>query len=181
MAALTDRLVEQLQTYHAQLHAAIAGVPTELRAAAPPSGGWSVAQIIQHVALIDSRIAMLIARGIAAAPSAGEEPEADSVLQNRKVQAVLDRSRKVESQEMFIPSAEWSHAEGLQKLDEAHARLLEVVRSGAGKALTEIKHPHYLLGDLNLWEWMAFAGTHEARHAAQINDIARELGCTPNP
>jgi uncharacterized damage-inducible protein DinB len=180
MAALTERLVEQLQSYHQQLQAAIEVVPPELRDTVPPSGGWSVAQIIQHVAIIDGRIAQLIERAIASAPASDEEPDIESVLHSRRVQAVLDRSVKVESLEMFVPTEQWSNEEGLQKLAAAHARLLAVVRSAAGKALTDIKYPHYLLGDLDMWRWMAFAGTHEARHAAQITDIARELGCAPN-
>ena len=181
MAALTERLVQQLESYHEQLLAAIAAVPSALRSTVPPTGGWSVAQIIQHVALIDGRIAQMIERAIATAPALQSEPDADAILQSRRVQAVLDRSRKVESQEMFVPTETWSNEEGLQRLDAAFARLTGVVRSAAGKDLVDAKYPHYMLGELNMWQWMAFAGTHEARHAAQITDIARELGCTPNP
>jgi uncharacterized damage-inducible protein DinB len=179
MSSLIDRLIKQLQSYHATLHASIAAVPPDLRTVTPPSGGWSVAQIIQHVAIIDGRIALMLERSIAAAPDADAAPDPDTILQSRRIQAVLDRSVKVETQDQFAPAADWSNEEGLDKLDRAHAHLLEVIRTAEGKALHDIKYPHYILGELNLWQWMAFAGTHEARHAAQIDEIAKELGCAP--
>jgi uncharacterized damage-inducible protein DinB len=35
--------------------------------------------------------------------------------------------------------------------------------------------PHALLGPLTLYEWVLFVGQHEARHAGQVRDIARQL------
>jgi hypothetical protein len=35
--------------------------------------------------------------------------------------------------------------------------------------------PHPALGDQNLYQWIAFVGAHESRHAAQIREIAAAL------
>jgi hypothetical protein len=178
MAGLIPKLIQHLDAHHAALHAAVAAIPKDLRETPPPDGGWSVAQIVEHMTLVDRRFGAMLARAIASAPATAEEPEPDSVLQNRKVLAALNRSVKVESQEQHVPSQGWNTDQALQMLDQAHAELLEVVRAAQGKALHEMKHSHYVLGELNLFQWIAFAGTHEARHAAQILDIGVALGCT---
>jgi hypothetical protein len=48
------------------------------------------------------------------------------------------------------------------------------VRSADGLALSEIVQPHPVLGPINLYQWIAFVGAHEARHAAQVMEL-REL------
>jgi uncharacterized damage-inducible protein DinB len=180
MAGLIPKLIEHLENGHATLQRAVAAIPMEMRSTKPPGGGWSVAQVVQHVAHVNTRFSAMLERGIAAAPDTTQEPDASTVLNSRKVVAVLDRTRRVESQEAFIPTQSWDTDEALQKLDDAHVALLAVVRTAQGKALSGIKYPHYILGELSLFEWIAFAGTHEMRHAAQILEIGEALGCKPS-
>lgn len=180
MAGIIPRLIEHLENSRATLHGAVAAIPVEMRSTPPPGGGWSVAQVIQHVAHVNRRFAAMLERGIAAAPQSSQEPDAASVLNSRKVMAVLDRTTRVESQETFIPTESWDADEALEKFDEAHSLLLDVVRAAEGKALSGIKYPHYVLGELSMFEWIAFAGVHEVRHAAQITEIGEALGCNPS-
>ena len=121
----------------------------------------------------------MLAKAIASAATAHHEPDPDKVINSRRVQAALDRSTKVESKDMFIPIEPMSSKEGLAKLETAFTEMLALVRTAEGKALADIKYPHYVLGDLDMWQWIAFAGTHEARHGMQINEIAKDLGCVP--
>jgi hypothetical protein len=39
-------------------------------------------------------------------------------------------------------------------------------------ALGTLSMPHPLFGPLSAYHWLAFVGGHEARHAAQIREIA---------
>ena len=35
-----------------------------------------------------------------------------------------------------------------------------------------MKQPHPVLGPINIYQWALFVGSHEARHALQIREIA---------
>jgi hypothetical protein len=179
MSALVDRLIDHLELHHAAFLAAVAAVPRDMHDVPPAGGGWTVAQIVQHVALIHGAFTKMLARAIESAAWSDNEPDPDRIINGRRIQAALDRSAKVESKDMFIPVEPMSSKEALTKLETAFSDMVSVVRTAEGKALSDIKYPHYVLGELDMWQWIAFAGTHEARHAMQVNDIAKELGCAP--
>jgi hypothetical protein len=39
-----------------------------------------------------------------------------------------------------------------------------------------VSFPHPVLGPTNGYQWFLFIGSHEARHADQIRETARQLG-----
>ena len=52
---------------------------------------------------------------------------------------------------------------------------LAAIARGDGLALSQVEHPHPIFGPLNLYQWVAFVGAHEARHAAQIREVGAQL------
>jgi hypothetical protein len=54
----------------------------------------------------------------------------------------------------------------------AGAAFRKALVAGDRLALGELVHPHTALGPFNFCQWAAFAGAHEARHAAKIKEIA---------
>jgi len=65
---------------------------------------------------------------------------------------------------LFLESA-W------EALESATESLHKMVVSGDGLALDAVSHPHPALGPMSIYQWIAFVGAHEARHAAQIREI----------
>ncbi len=51
----------------------------------------------------------------------------------------------------------------------------DVLHAGDGLAIGTLSLPHPLFGPLTAYHWLAFVGAHEARHAAQIREIALVL------
>jgi len=49
---------------------------------------------------------------------------------------------------------------------------------GDGLALGEVIQPHLVLGPINIYQWLLFVGSHEARHTAQVREIAAQLNAT---
>jgi hypothetical protein len=45
-----------------------------------------------------------------------------------------------------------------------------------GIAIDAVTHPHPVLGVIDAYQWFIFIGSHEARHAEQIREIATALG-----
>ena len=71
------------------------------------------------------------------------------------------------------PEAAWS------ALERAGDALQKVVMEADGLALGEISAPHRAFGRLSGYQWLAFAGSHESRHAAQIREIGASLAGRP--
>lgn len=173
---MIEQLIEHLARNRVLLHEAVQSVPEALREASPSAGGWSVAQVIQHLVLTDCRFGQLLTQAMAQLEGHGaDQYDVDAFLQSRKLQAVLDRSFKVEAWEAIRPTEAWDARQAWRLLEEERERLLEVIRSTRGMPLGAVQQPHRILGELNLYEWIAFLGTHEARHAAQIRELAATL------
>ena len=56
--------------------------------------------------------------------------------------------------------------------ESARGDLKTVIATADGLAMAEVSAPHPALGPFNGYEWIAFAGSHAARHAAQIKEDA---------
>ncbi len=41
--------------------------------------------------------------------------------------------------------------------------------------------PHRIFGEMNFYQWIVFAGSHEARHAAQVAEIGATLAADNRP
>ena len=60
---------------------------------------------------------------------------------------------------------------GSLALERARDALCNSVRDADGLALGDVVHPHPVLGPINLYQWIAFVGGHEARHAVQVMEL----------
>ncbi len=65
--------------------------------------------------------------------------------------------------------------EALTALDGTRAALLAVLEGAGGRRLEDLSYQHPFAGNLDLYQWIAFVGLHEARHVAQIREIAARL------
>ena len=54
-------------------------------------------------------------------------------------------------------------------------RTRTAIESGDGLALGAIRHTHLRFGELDLYQWILFVAEHEARHTAQVREVARQL------
>ena len=59
----------------------------------------------------------------------------------------------------------------LAALQASRARLLEAIAKADGLPLGTVQVPHPRLGLLTLYEWLLFIARHEARHAAQLDEL----------
>jgi uncharacterized damage-inducible protein DinB len=170
-------LERHLDATREQLRAAIASVPPERRATVPPHGGWSANGVLEHLVIVESSITKLLSAKIAEARAAGVGMETDEspILASLRTERVLDRSVKIEAPERIQPKQTRDYEAAWADLEAARARFKEFLTEADGFAFREISHPHPLFGSLDGYSWIAFLGSHEARHAAQIREIGASL------
>ena len=170
----TRELLDYLAAQRAILRAAFDEVPPDARDRPPAAGQWSPAAIVEHLAIVDSRIAHVLATKIAKGCENGLGPETSTapILPTIAVEQVLDRTVRIAAPEVLHPSGLDANA-AWDALERSTTALRDAVAAGDGLALSTVTHSHPLFGPHSLYYWIAFVGAHEARHAAQIRESMR--------
>lgn len=171
-------LVEYVEAQRAALLDAVALVPEPLRQHPARAGVWSVAEILEHLHLVEHGIGRLLAYGLRRikAEGVGAEQETGSMLASLDAFHLTRRQDPIDAPAPVRPTGEYSAGQALAALEGTRQALLSAINAVDGMAIGEISYPHPLLGSLNLYQWVLFVGEHEARHAAQIEELAQSLG-----
>jgi DinB family protein len=172
----TRELLDYLAQQRAVLRAAFDAVPPALRDYAPAPGKWSAAACVEHLAITGQLVAARLAKNVGDARSAGlgQETSTDPILPQVNVAMVLNRDTKLNAPDPIQPTGLSADA-AWAAIERADAALRDEVKASDGLALGGVSWPHPRFGPLTAYQWIAFHGAHEARHAAQIREIAETL------
>jgi hypothetical protein len=156
------------------LREAFAGVPPERRTGRPAPDRWSAVEIVQHCVLVEQLVIKLLHGLVERARALPPESDDSALLPMKSVSRVEIRTRRVRT----VPPAEPTDAQGERIWDDyaaARARLKTLIATADGLALGNVTAPHPYLGEFSGYEWIAFAGSHAARHADQIREMTVSL------
>jgi hypothetical protein len=165
-----------LDTELARLRSAVETVPSGRRSERPAPDRWSVAEVLEHLAMTEKAVLKACSRYLAAARDAGlsEETETTSVIEALPPDRVADRERRISAPDMLRPTGVDAEA-AWAEIEATRVRLNDFLKSCDGLALGHVSFPHPALGTLNLYQWLLFSAGHHARHAAQIREIAAQF------
>jgi hypothetical protein len=174
MHARIAELMDHLDRTRAALLATVESVPESRRNVSPGSGGWSPAQVLDHLAVVEAGSVRLMAKRIARAREGGlgPDPKTSSVLGALDGQGVASREQRWQAPEIVLPRDGATAASALASLRESRAALLELLRDADGLDLSAVRAMHTRLGDIDMYQWALFIGQHEARHTSQIGEMA---------
>lgn len=172
----TRELLGFLDTQHAALYAAVDDIPPALRERHLTDGAWSVAEILEHLAIVERRLTGRLGQMLADAKARGVDPELDTtpVVLEHEQRMVGDRTRRLEAPDAIRPTGTLDADAALAAAKEARAGLRDMVIEADGLALGTLTAPHPVFGPLNWYQWIAFAAGHQARHTAQIRALPLE-------
>jgi hypothetical protein len=133
----------------------------------PAPEQWSIAEVLEHVVLIETRIHDLIGK-MPEAPEA--EPDRDDQRIDGFILANLHRrSRKVQAPPNLLPARRWSPAEMLEQFSKSRGKTLELLAEAP--ALRGHVFPHPLFGPWDGYQWLLALAGHTARHTDQILEL----------
>jgi hypothetical protein len=160
-----------------ELMSSFEGVDGERLCRQAVPSGWSVAQILEHLRMVESNVAQLITKRVAKAKEAGigEEKLTQSVLPSFEPYRVTLENAVIEAPEMVQPRSDIDINEALEGLESSREALRAAADSANGIPLCEIKHTHRVLGEIDLYQWLIFVGHHEARHKEQIERTLKSI------
>jgi hypothetical protein len=135
-------------------------------------GKWSVAQIVEHMALVDEGMTKICAKLLQKAKSAGMGSDGKVDLPETFLQKSAEVAHmSLEAPEFVRPAGDRTIAESLARMDQ-NQKIMDEIRplfeSLDGKTH---KFPHPFFGEISAHEWLALRGGHEARHIRQIEKI----------
>ncbi len=144
----------------------------------PAPDKWSVAEILEHVSLVESNVLRLLQSVLRKAEAAGAgvrpegEPFAAVSIKEFVEQAATE---KYKAPETAVPSGSSTIADSLARLDEARATLDSLRPLVERLDCTRMRYPHPAFGPLDLYQWLAFIGVHQSRHRRQIEAVKETL------
>ncbi|HWC99375.1 MAG TPA: DinB family protein [Candidatus Sulfopaludibacter sp.] len=158
---------EELEKTRERLVEAVDGLSIEQWQFRQADDRWSVAQVVEHLALIEGRIQGLIARiGQGAEAEAGRD---DAAMDALILEQVPQRTGRINAPPFVQPAGRWSGLEALGKFVEARTGtigLLDSVECLRGRVL-----PHPVFGPWDGYQWILSTAAHTARHTLQIVEI----------
>ena len=170
----TVELEEHLALSRRILNDAVEQVPADMRERKPAEKRWSVAENLEHLSLVELRLARALTQMIERAKheKVPEDTDTSSVLSRIDVNRMIDRSRRLDAAESAQPSRGLSADAAWRELEQSRRELVLAVRSGDGIDLFQVETEHPVFGPISAYAWIVFAGAHEQRHALQIHEIA---------
>ena len=160
-----------------ELLQSFAGVPGDRLCRRAAIDSWSVAEILEHLRMVESGIARLITKRVGQAREAGlgEENSTASVMPSFDRYSTMLSSMVMQSPTTVLPRRDIDISDALEGLDSSREALRAAAVSANGLSLGEIKHTHPILGELDLYQWLIFVGQHETRHKKQIERTLKSI------
>lgn len=138
---------------------------------------WSVAEILEHLRMVEAGVARLITKRVGQAREAGlgEEKSTAPVLPTFDQHSAQLENAVMQSPATVVPRANVDINEAVEGLESSREALRAAAVSANGLAIGEIKHTHPVLGELDLYQWLIFVGQHEGRHKKQIERTLKSI------
>jgi hypothetical protein len=166
--SIADIYAANESTRH-RLKATVADIPPELAASLPDGEKWTIAQIVEHIAIVNGGAARICRRLLTKAQGDGRTSDGDAVFGDgfaAKTDEIANL--KVEAPEVVRPTGEISISESLAALDANDEIFREIRPMFETCHSPEYTFPHPFFGEISAAEWLVIAGGHEARHTKQI-------------
>jgi hypothetical protein len=164
-------IYEHIDRTRARLLSAVEGLSEEQQGYRPAPERWSVAELVEHLSIVEGNVAALLGRLLGKAGEAGGAAAVGD-LAPVSIEEFVERTRdvKLEAPERIRPSG-LPLPDSLARLKDSRAALHDMrprVERADGRAL---RFPHPAWGPLDLYQWLLFVGAHEDRHLAQIEAL----------
>lgn len=163
---------EQLNTTRSRLLSALDGLNDDQLNWRPDDFTWSIAQGVQHIAMVESASSKTVSLGLSQEPNF--VPTAMPLDQ-----LILDRSKKVNAPERLHPPTDWKTKNELEQiLHNSQEKFLDALARVEDVTLldkTAPPMPHPVFGQMSTRQWIASVPLHEERHIQQIEVLKQRL------
>lgn len=159
------------QRIHEQTKQLAASLSDEQKNALPDGETWTIAQIIEHMAIVKEGMMRISTKLLTQAQAAGKTSDGSARLsENFKTKAAEAATLKFEAPDRVKPTGSQTIEESLAKMAATDRELEKLRPLFESVECSDFKFPHPFMGDLTAHDWLALVGGHEARHLKQIEN-----------
>ncbi len=132
----------------------------------PDNDTWSIAEILEHLVLIEGRVHAIIGSMIDCpeAEPGHKEREIDDFIINE----VPKRSIRVKAPAPVCPISRWTGPEALELFIASRDQTMQLL---AAPLLRGRVRPHPLFGPWDGYQWLLAVASHTMRHTGQILEV----------
>lgn len=169
LAESRERLVE-----------AVEGLSWEQRYFRPAEDRWSIADCVEHIAVLEADLFKRLQQAVLTPPARGREteargPEADASRMDRIILERLPlRDVRAPAPAGMLPSGRWPDFEELMRQFEATRERTLRFAAVTQADLRGHSLPHPILGRLDCYQWLLFFASHCERHVRQMEEVKND-------
>lgn len=137
---------------------------------------WTLAALIEHVALVEAGISRMCAKMINGAKAQGKPSDGSYRISDSFSSALAaNEGAKFEAPERVRPTGGVAIADSLARLDQTRTELAAMQIDLEAYDVSAFTFPHPYFGPLNAAEWVMLSGGHAARHMAQAQRLLEKV------
>lgn len=165
-------LVQKLNQVRARLLAETERVPAQQWQTRPAPGGWSAAEVIAHLTMVEEAIVNGAHKVIQA------EPRPTPFWKRLHIPPKIAEWRfpKARSPIPLDPSLLGEKRAMLERFAASRQRVLAFLEANRSRDLSRWRFPHPFFGSLNVYTWFKTIYHHEIRHTQQLREIVKSFG-----
>lgn len=135
----------------------------------PAPDRWSVAEVLEHIAVSEDFLFQNVTDKIMKAPAGA--PDRDTAKIDAFVLAAIpDRSHKAQAPEPLRPTARWTPSETLDHFLQSRARTIAFMQETPDLRAHVVSSPP-LNQPMDAYDWLLFISAHSERHTKQILEV----------
>jgi hypothetical protein len=177
MHSHVNAVLQRLDEAHAALERAVDTIPPLARTHRPAPERRSVAEVLEHVSLVEAAFTQRITAAISAAVATGLAPErAERAPLPTSIAAMLsNRSARRDAPNAVRPTGRLNSEVAWTAVERTRDELRAAIMQADGLALSTVMLAHPFFGSLTAYQMMELVAAHRERHAMQIREIATQL------
>ncbi len=163
---------DRMNAVREEIYRAVEGKSDEELLAPPPDGGWSAAEVLDHLRRAEGGLV----RGLEAQKRGEPLKIPRRAYWYRLPMTLVFSPLRLRAPKPVVPRprAELKPGEIVARMKESRAALLAFVDRVGEEEFRRILLPHFVLGRFHGLDWLRFLAGHEGKHLGQIRRVLAE-------
>jgi hypothetical protein len=167
---MMQRALKRLDSVHQKLISEISPLEPHIYTKRPAEGEWSVAEIVQHLCLVEGRVTKELGAAIS------REPRRVGFFRRLIPTSIVSmRLVRVKAPKAMNPLDSPARDQAIENFDRARSNLKALCAAHSEERFRNLVFTHPFLGEIDGVATVSFVGYHELRHYKQIREVLRKL------
>lgn len=161
--------IKYLKKTRKELEKSVKGLSKEQMTYKPEDGGWSVAEIVEHIIIVEGALKGMLEGKIKAGENLDQKAEV-KMTDEQVVGLITDRSSSIQTQDQFQPTGKFSESkEAIEAFDSQRENIVDWLKDSDADMRNYVNE--FPFGKIDAYQTVLFMAGHTERHTAQIEEV----------